>query len=321
MITIPIEPDDIGVRLDRKVRKMLPLQPLSAIYSMIRSGRIRINGKKTVQNYRLCENDILMVDVPETELRQNLKDTNSTEALASLITTDFYKRNFSIIYEDENLLACNKPSRLVVHPGTGHSARDTLIDLAKCYMLNKKIPAAEEPVLVHRIDRDTSGIILIAKNKRFLRFLHTHFRDNQIKKTYCALCHGSPKKSEDTIDAPLLKTLEQNSGTKVVVHKDGQHASTTYHVTQSHNNLSKMEITIATGRTHQIRVHMQHIGCPVVGDVRYGNKELDKDLFTKTGFNKRLYLHAYRVSFMHPLTNKRITLTAPMPEEFLNVMK
>jgi RluA family pseudouridine synthase len=210
---------------------------------------------------------------------------------------------------------------LVVHPGTGHSNNDTLIDLAKSYMLNKKPPVTEEPVLVHRIDRDTSGIILIAKNKRFLRFLHTHFRDNQIHKTYFALCHGRPEKSEGTIEVELLKTLESNSGTKVVVDKNGQSASTTYHMLQSYNNLSKMEITIATGRTHQIRVHMAHIGCPIVGDVRYGDKQLDKQLFAKTDINKRLYLHAYKVNFVHPIEKKRITLTAPLPEEFLTALQ
>ena len=276
---------------------------------------MRINGKKTKQNYRTNENDVLDMDVDRAELPE--KNTGETEAIKSLAQTDFFKRNLKIIFEDEGLIACNKPPNLVVHPGTGHSARDTLIDLVKSYVLNKKDPDPEcEPLLVHRIDRDTSGIILVAKNKRILRFLHTHFRDHQIEKIYIAVCHGTPRKPVGTIEVNLAKILERNSGMKVTVDENGQVSKSRYSVLRSNGVFSELEVSIATGRTHQIRVHLAHIGCPIVGDVRYGNKELDQKLFANKAVFHRLYLHAHSISFMHPLDNKRLTLIAPLPEEF-----
>jgi 23S rRNA pseudouridine955/2504/2580 synthase len=176
-------------------------------------------------------------------------------------------------------------------------------------------------MLVHRIDRDTSGIVLIAKNKSILRYLHSHFRDHQIEKKYSAVCHGRPPKKSGVIEVKLAKTLERNSGTKVTVDENGQIAKTRYSVIRSNGVFTEFDAGIGTGRTHQIRVHLAHIGCPVVGDVRYGDKDLDKALFMRRNISRRLYLHAHHISFIHPLDNKRLTLTAPVPDEFAELMK
>jgi RluA family pseudouridine synthase len=320
MISLKVTPDDIGMRLDRLLRKTLPLRSLSDIYRLIRVGHIRVNGKKTIQNYRLHEMDEIVIDVDSAELVQNKTEKSGT--LPDLSRTDFFKRNFAIIYEDDDLLACNKPPNLVVHPGTGHNMRDTLIDLVKSYIAKKdKSPESVDPVLVHRIDRDTSGIILIAKNKRMLRYLHTHFRDHQIEKRYIAVCHGAPIKNKGVIEVNLIKTVERNSGMKMKVNETGMFSKSEYSVIQSNGKISLVQVIIGTGRTHQIRVHLAHIGCPIIGDVRYGDKNLDNPVFSVKSVIHRLYLHAERISFIHPIDGKRVTLIAPLPEEFRQIMK
>jgi RluA family pseudouridine synthase len=320
LVTLKIGIDDSGARLDRLLRKSLPLTRLSDIYRLVRTGRIRINGKKTKQDYRLRENDTLEMDIDQSELPK--KNTSATDALVNLAGTDFFKRNLNIIFEDEDLIACNKPPNLVVHPGTGHSAHDTLIDIVKSYVLtNKKGNKTGEPMLVHRIDRDTSGIVLIAKNKSILRYLHSHFRDHQIEKKYIAVCHGRPPKKSGVIEVKLARTLQRNSGTKVTVDENGQPSKSHYAVLRSNGRFSTLQVTLGTGRTHQIRVHLAYIGCPVVGDVRYGDKDLDKGLFGSGNIFRRLYLHAHLISFVHPLDTKRLTLTAPVPDEFSELMK
>jgi RluA family pseudouridine synthase len=368
MISLKVTPDDTGMRLDRLLRKTLPLRSLSDIYRLIRIGHIRVNGKKTIQNYRLHETDEIVIDVDSAELVQNKTEKSGT--LPDLSRTDFFKRNFAIIYEDDDLLACNKPPNLVVHPGTGHNTRDTLIDLVKSYIANpaslhtgniyanpaeldkslyagiiyakrvnnsatvtKRVdisatvtkknssPESVDPVLVHRIDRDTSGIILIAKNKRMLRYLHTHFRDHQLEKRYIAVCHGAPLKNKGVIEVNLIKTVERNSGMKMKVNETGMFSKSEYSVIQSNGKISLVQVIISTGRTHQIRVHLAHIGCPIIGDVRYGDKNLDNPVFSVKSVIHRLYLHAERISFIHPIDGKRVTLIAPLPEEFRKIMK
>jgi len=318
MISLALTPDDPGSRIDRVLRKNLPLTSLSDIYRLIRVGGIRVNGKKIAHNYRLCAGDDITMDVDKAELVS--PQPSDTEALKALARTDYYKRNLVIVYEDRDLLACDKPSGLVVHPGTGHVRRDTLIDLVKSYIASgKSFVPGSDPVLVHRIDRDTSGIILIAKNKRMVRRLHTHFRDHQIEKKYYAVCHGAPPKKQGVITVSLEKTVERNSGTKMKVCETGMFSKSAYAVERSNGRLSGLWITIETGRTHQIRVHLAHIGCPIVGDVRYGNKDLDSALFSSKGVVRRLYLHAFHISFIHPLDGKRRTLTAALPDAFSRV--
>jgi 23S rRNA pseudouridine955/2504/2580 synthase len=320
MVTFKIPADDDGVRFDRILRKKLALMSLSDIYRLIRTGRCRVNGKKSTQEYRLRANDLVELDVDPAEL--SMSESSGKEVRTGISRTDFYKRNFRIIYEDDDLLACNKPPNLVVHPGTGHSSGDTLIDLVQAYISTKaRGKEFPDPVLVHRIDRDTSGIILIAKNKRVLRFLHTHFRDHQIEKKYFAICHGRPQKSKGTIEVNLAKTVELNSGLKMKVDDSGVFSQSDYTIVRTTGKLSLLQVTLKTGKTHQIRVHLAHIGCPIAGDIRYGNQTLDQALFAKKGIMRRLYLHATSIGFVHPIDNKKITLAAPMPDEFDELMR
>ncbi|MCX7726440.1 MAG: pseudouridine synthase, partial [Chitinispirillaceae bacterium] len=164
--------EEAGCRIDRVLRRKLKLLPLSVIYMLFRKGGVVVNGKKREQNYRLQEGDVVEVDVDRSEVFTEEKG-HERDLLIQLTDTSFFKNNFFILYEDEDILACNKPAGLVVHPGTGHEKRqDSLIELATAYLLKEgKISFPRQAGLVHRLDRDTSGVILIAKNKRTLRKL------------------------------------------------------------------------------------------------------------------------------------------------------
>jgi 23S rRNA pseudouridine955/2504/2580 synthase len=321
VITIPVTEKEAGCRLDRIVRKRLPLMSLAAIYTFIRKGGVRISGRKAKQDYRLQLGDRIEIDADASELA--VADPQQQEGMAQLVRTDFFKRNFHLIHEDRDLLACNKPAGLVVHPGTGHLRRDTLIDLATAYLLaGKKIKEPDDIALVHRLDRDTSGVICIAKNKPALRLLHESFRARSLVKLYVAICHGRPPKTEGEVAVNLVRDRDEQGETVVRVHESGMPSRSTYRLDAFHGGLSRVEVFLDTGRTHQIRVHLAHIGAPIVGDVRYGNPELDNALFArKAGAERRLYLHALKIELPGSHNNRRMVIKAPLPKEFGEVMK
>ncbi|MDR0305418.1 MAG: RluA family pseudouridine synthase [Chitinispirillales bacterium] len=318
MITLAAGPSEAGCRLDRYLRKRLPLMGLSQVYGLIRKGSIRIDGKKVKQDHRLKNGEILEIDVNESEFEAEAKPQN---ALVKITRTDFFKHNFKILFEDSSILACNKPAGLVVHPGTGHLSHDNLIDMATAYIMSKgdeKEAVGGTPVLMHRLDRDTSGVILLAKNKGVVRIMHDDMRAGKFTKQYITVCHNRPPKFEDTVTFGLKRTDRKNSGMKMRVEDDGRESSTSYKILEYENDISRLEVLLHTGKTHQIRVHMAHLGAPVLGDERYGNKQLDEKLFVrKKGLIKRLYLHAHKISFPHPVTKKSTTITAPLPKEFV----
>lgn len=301
--------EETGCRVDRIARKKLALMPLSSIYALIRKKKIRVNNRKTVQSYHLCEGDVLSIDVDEAEI---VKPFATDSSLAPLVRTTFFKNNFKVLFEDKDLIACDKPAGLVVHAGSGHGNHDTLIDLAQAYLLDKG--NTTEPALVHRLDRDTSGVILIAKNKRTLRKLHDTFKERSITKEYRALCHGRPPENEATINVSLSRTDSRNNGMKMRIDESGQSARSRYALLSFYEGISSVAVFLETGKTHQIRVHMAHIGAPIIGDVRYGSSEKDTALLKN--YPRRFYLHAYRLSFIHPITGKKLTLKAPQPKEF-----
>lgn len=320
MKTIHIDEENEGVRIDRILRKELASVSLSEIYSSIRKGTIRVYGKRVKQNYRVKTGDTIEVNRGRAELISEKK--SSIKKIPFFWHTECFKKYFRIIYEDEWLLVCDKPAGLVVHAGTKHLKQDTLIDLAKSYM---KHTSGEktliEPVLVHRLDRDTSGVILIAKDKSTLRFLHSNLRDNEFNKRYVALCHGHPSEKKGSIELPLIRTHEHNRGMKVTVGEGGLTSRSSFRLVESYKKASLIEIDLHTGRTHQIRVHMAHITCPVIGDVRYGDREKDHALFEKNRKFRRLYLHAEQLSFPHPGLDRIVTFTAPVPEGFQKIIQ
>jgi RluA family pseudouridine synthase len=240
----------------------------------------------------------------------------------ALAGTVFFKRNFRVLYEDDNLIACDKPYYLVVHPGTGHLRHDTLIELAQSYLGSADGPGnASEAALAHRLDRDTSGVICIAKDRPTLRLLHRLLRERAARKTYTAVCHGRPPAIKGTIDAELERTGAAATGTKMRVGRGGRRAVTHYKVTESNRAVSALELELETGRTHQLRVHCAHIDCPIVGDLRYGDREKDEALFKSGKFIRRLYLHARSIAFFYPPRGGVLNLAAPVPAEFRALLR
>jgi 23S rRNA pseudouridine955/2504/2580 synthase len=321
MIKIIAGPNESSVRLDRILRKKLSLMSLSLIYSLIRRGGVRINGKRVKQDYRIHEGDELCIDADPSEMAR--EDRGDAGRFDRMIRTDFFKRNFRILHEDRDVLACDKPVGLVVHPGSGHLSGDTLFDLAAAYLLaNKKIVAIDDMALVHRLDRDTSGVILIAKNKRALRGLHEEFRDRSLIKHYVAICHHRPSDHEGEIVERLERSRDQKGETTMRVGKDGLFSRTRYRLEAFDNDRSRIELFLDTGRTHQIRAHMAHAGAPLVGDTRYGDAALDERLFSsRRDIPVRLYLHAWKLAVSHPSTGKPLRLMSPLPPGFAAIME
>jgi len=316
-------PSEDGSRLDRLLRKRLPLLGLSAIYGLIRKGAVRLDGKKAKQDHRLKEGEVLEIDVNESEFESEARPENS---LAALVKTDFFRRNFSILHEDHSILICNKPAGLVVHSGSGHVHHDNLVDLATGYIMSTQKPAPagaeiEAPVLMHRLDRDTSGIIMLAKNKGIVRALHASMREGMFTKQYIAICHNRPPEFEGTIKIGMARNDSKRGGMKMRVADNGPESITTYRILEYQNDRSRLEILIHTGKTHQIRVHMSHLKSPIIGDDRYGDPRMDEKVFATTEMPRRLYLHAHKLTFPHPKTGKSMTITAPAPKEFARALE
>ena len=323
MISIQAGENEAGVRLDRILRKRLSLMSLSAIYSLIRTGGVRVGGRKVKQDYRLQAGDSVEIEADPSELAAPRE--KETSHLATLTRTDFFKRNFAVLHEDGDLLACNKPAGLVVHPGTGHLRHDTLIDLATAYLLeNKKVKSPEDLALVHRLDRDTSGVILIAKSKTAVRRLHEAFRSRSLVKEYAAICHNRPPKNEDDVTLHLARRRDERGETTMRVEEWSAHTELSrsrYRLASFVHGLSKVEVNLDTGKTHQIRVHLAHLGAPIVGDTRYGTAALDEALFSRrTHLPRRLYLHAWKLEVPNPRGGKPLIIKAPLPSEFTQIM-
>ncbi len=314
MVTLRVSPDDDGVRFDRVLRRHLRHMPLGEIFRLVRTGGARINGRRARGSVRLRTGDTIELAVDKAEVSRTREAPS--DHIERLADTGFFKRNFKVVFEDEALLACDKPPGLVVHPGSGHTKGDTLIECAGAYLRRSGAHTDTEPLLVHRLDRDTSGLILIARNRRALRELHRAMQAGDMDKRYLLLCHGRPAPPTGVVDAGLVRDYERRDGTKVHVTPGGMRSRTRYRTLRRGKNGSLVEACLDTGRTHQIRVHMKHLGCPVVGDVRYGDQARDRRLFERRAVERRLYLHARELRFPHPFSGERITLRSPAPRCF-----
>jgi 23S rRNA pseudouridine955/2504/2580 synthase len=324
MISIPVTENEAGCRLDRIVRKRLPLLSLSAIYSLIRKGGVRVSGRKVRQDYRLQKGELLEIAVDLSELAVPVSGENAD--FARLVNAVFFKRHFRVLHEDRDFLACNKPVGLVVHPGTGHLRRDTLIDLAVAYLLaGRKIHRRDDIAPAHRLDRDTSGVILIAKNKPALRHIHEALRTGTVEKLYVAVCHGRPPRDEGEIAVELIRGRDAKGETTMRIGQKGEggvFSRSVYRLSAYEHGLSRLEVDLDTGRTHQIRIHLAHAGAPIVGDTRYGNAELDNALFSRRPDKvRRLYLHALKLAVPGIRGDRNLSIIAPLPDEFKSIME
>ena len=287
MKSFTISPADAGVRLDKFVARVAPTLPKSLLYKSIRQKKIKRNRKRVEGSDRLCEGDVLDL---------YLSDEFFAPAAPRY---DFLSagRLIGVVYEDENILLVDKKQGLIVHPDQ-NEYRDTLIGRIQKYLYEKGEydPSAEDafcPALANRIDRNTGGIVLAAKNSAALRLLCDKIKQREIDKYYLAVVHGRPREASGLLEGYLEKNEEKN---QVFVVKSGTKgaklARTRYRVLKSRGGLSLIEIELLTGRTHQIRAQMASIGCPLLGDGKYGKNAEDKRL----GF-KHQALYAYRLRF------------------------
>ncbi len=281
-----INRNDSGQRLDRFVLKAVPRLPQSMMYKAIRNKRIKINGKRAEISSRPCEGDTVQMYLND-EFFDSVRETEFMSVSSVL----------NIIYEDENIMLLDKKNGMVVHEDDDNTA-DTLINRVKRYLYDKGEydPNAENsfaPALCNRLDRNTGGIVIAAKNAESLRILNQKIRDREIEKYYLCVTVGVPPKRADTVTAYLEKDSASNT-VKVTDRKSGTNKTivTSYRIIRDNGSLALVEIKLGTGRTHQIRAHMAHIGCPLLGDGKYGINRINREYKVKTQA-----LYSYRLKF------------------------
>ena len=300
---VEISEENSEQRLDNFLISMLKGVPKSKIYRIVRKGEVRVNKGRVDAKYRLQEGDI--VRIPPVRVAEPQTEAFVPQTLRQSLERD-------ILYEDDVLLVLNKPPGFAVHGGSG-------LDSAIIEGLRLLRPASRFLELVHRLDRDTSGCLLIAKKRSALRKLHELFRGEGIQKTYLALLAGQWARKKTVVTAPLQKNVGKGGDRMVTVNRTGKEAETLFTRIKLLPDATLVEASPKTGRTHQIRVHAAWLGHPIIGDERYGDFEINRG-FKKKGF-KRLYLHAYKLEFAHPVTGKHLLITAPMPQQMKDFIK
>ena len=307
--TLTVDDDSAGQRLDNYLMRHLKGVPKTHVYRIIRSGEVRVNKGRAGADARVQTGDL--VRLPPVRVSERVAEKAQDMATAALAAP---AREFVVLFEDEHLLAIDKPAGVAVHGGSG-------VSFGVIEQLRMARPQAPFLELVHRLDRETSGILLLAKKRSALRQLQDQFRQRDTGKTYLALVAGQWPANRKVLDKSLHKYLLPDGERRVrVVAKDdpdAMSALTLVKVRQSGAGFSLLEVTIRTGRTHQIRVHLASEGFPIAGDDKYGDFELNKALLRAPGSTalKRMFLHAWRLEFTHPASGVRQTLLAALPPE------
>jgi 23S rRNA pseudouridine1911/1915/1917 synthase len=294
--------DEGGTRLDRFLADRIPGLSRSAVKSLIDHARVAVNGDVLKASYKVRPGDVVVAHVPALK----------TAMLAAEAIP------LSIVYEDEALLVIDKPAGMVVHPAPGHTS-GTLLNAVLAYCPELKDSDDSRPGIVHRLDRDTSGLILVAKDSKTQRLLQHQFKERQVRKAYLALLDGHLEPAWGRIEAPIGRDPHHRQ--RMTVLRGGREAITEYHVLERYahqvgpaaGDYTLAEAEPKTGRTHQIRVHLASIGHPVVGDEVYGRRKSGLDV-------PRHFLHALRLGFKHPITRKRMELETPLPGDLAAVL-
>lgn len=292
-----VDVESAGQRLDNFLLRHLKGVPKTHVYRVIRSGEVRVNKGRASADTRVAEGDD--VRVPPVRLPERASVPPAPA------------REFPILFEDEHLLAIHKPAGVAVHGGSGVSS-------GVIEQLRQARPTARFLELVHRLDKETSGALLLAKKRSALTALQDQFRSRDTGKTYAALVMGAWPSNLKVIDQPLHKTTDAAGERHVRVvgaaHEDGRRSITLVKVRQTFGAHTLLDVTIKTGRTHQIRVHLSHAGHAIVGDPKYGDFPANKAFAREHRF-ARMFLHARELSFDHPASGERITLVAPLPAD------
>ncbi|PJG81930.1 23S rRNA pseudouridine(955/2504/2580) synthase RluC [Caviibacterium pharyngocola] len=302
--TLSISEDEAGQRIDNYLLAKLKGVPKSLIYRILRKGEVRVNKGRVKPEYKLQQGDTVRIPPVRVAEKDNAPISSKLNKVAQL------ERH--ILFEDDCLLVLNKPSGLAVHGGSG-------LNFGVIEALRALRPDARFLELVHRLDRDTSGILLIAKKRSTLRNLHEQLREKVIQKDYLALVRGNWQSHCKVIKAPLLKN-ELSSGERIVkVSEQGKPSETRFSIEERYPNATLIKASPITGRTHQIRVHTQYAGHPIALDDKYGDKNFDQEM-TALGLT-RLFLHAYSISFQHPKSGESLRITAQLDDNMKNILK
>lgn len=296
MIKLEVERGHSGLRLDRFLALALPAFSRARLQTLIRDGFVQLNGKKPRPRDSVRTGDTIELTEPAIE---------KVEALPEQIALE-------ILFEDDDLLVLNKPAGLVMHPGAGHQ-QHTLVNalLAHCQNLSG-IGGKERPGIVHRLDKETSGCLVVAKNDATHRDLSRQFAARTMTKIYLALVAGIVRKKTGVIDKAIARHPVHRQRMSIA-RRQGRSAKTEYRVLQSGNDISLLECTLHSGRTHQIRVHLHDLGHPVLGDKLYGGK--------RAGDFPRQMLHAWKLAFRHPSSGEEKSFEAPIPSDFSDAME
>ncbi len=328
---VTVDENSDGQRLDNFLIRQLKGVPKTHIYRIIRSGEVRVNKGRTSADTRIAEGDIIRLPPVRVSERMAEKTEAMANEIAKLALTNSVDgrkisktsilKDFPILLEDDHVLAISKPAGVAVHGGSG-------ISFGVIEQLRMAKPQAKFLELVHRLDRETSGILLVAKKRSALTNMQNQFRERETGKTYLALVVGAWPANKKVLDKPLHKYLlptkdgsEGERRVKVTTKDDsqGMKSVTLVKVRQTFAGFTLLEVTIKTGRTHQIRVHLASEGHPIVGDDKYGdfelNKALQKPSKTQTTALKRMFLHAWRLQLTHPATAERVELQNELPAE------
>ena len=291
-----VSQEEKGKRLDAYISSADTDITRTSAQRLIEDGNILVNGKNAKVSYKIQENDKISVEIPEPK---------QIELKAQDIPIE-------IVYEDSDIIVVNKPKGMVVHPANGNPD-GTLVNaiMAICKDSLSGIGGEIRPGIVHRIDKDTSGLLIVAKNDNAHVKMSEQIKNHEVKKTYIALVRGVFKENEATIDMPIGRSTSDRK--KMAVNKNGKNAITHIKVLKRFDKYTLLQVNIETGRTHQIRVHLSHIGYPIVGDYTYSNGKNEFDVIGQC-------LHAQKLEFKHPITQKDMCLEAELPQYFKDIL-
>ncbi|NUU00350.1 23S rRNA pseudouridine(955/2504/2580) synthase RluC [Herbaspirillum robiniae] len=299
---LTISEEESGQRIDNFLLRICKGVPKSHIYRVLRSGEVRVNKGRIDQTYRLVEGDVVRVPpIRVAERQENIVPG----------------AEFRILLEDSHMLVIDKPAGVAVHGGSG-------VSYGVIEQLRAARPQAKFLELVHRLDRDTSGVLLIAKKRSALTNLHDQMRDGVTDKRYLTLVQGDWKNARQHVKLPLFKYSTPDGERRVRVQADGQPSHTVFSLMRRFGEFALLEAELKTGRTHQIRVHLSSSGFPIVGDDKYGDFALNKAMQKADGRRiafKRMFLHAWRITFTHPESGEKVTLKAALPQECENFLR
>ncbi|AFI45394.1 TPA: 23S rRNA pseudouridine(955/2504/2580) synthase RluC [Pasteurella multocida] len=300
---LTISEDEAGQRIDNYLLAKLKGVPKSLIYRILRKGEVRVNKGRIKPEYKLQANDIVRVPPVRVSEKEHAPISTKLNKVSQL--------EKQILFEDECLLVLNKPSGIAVHGGSG-------LSFGVIEALRTLRPDARFLELVHRLDRDTSGILLVAKKRSALRSLHEQLREKTVQKNYLALVRGQWQSHCKVVKAPLLKN-ELSSGERIVrVSEQGKPSETRFSIEERYEYATLVKASPVTGRTHQIRVHTQYAGHPIALDDKYGDKHFDEQM-TQLGLT-RLFLHAFSIRFEHPKTGETLRINAPLDPEMKKIL-